>query len=113
MLKGFAITKVCYYDNEKKDNIKCVKAARFTSRDGKVIDEIGKMVSWSKEQIIGMVTDTSDNIKIFTAISQDGTFYLGPEVEAYPAEHPKYIGIKGDKPERDNLGKLPVYQSHV
>lgn len=113
MLKGFAITKVCYYDNEKKDSIKCVKAARFTSRDGKVIDEIGKMVSWSKEQIIGMITDTSVDTKVFTAVGQDDTFYLGPEVEACPAESPKYIRVKGDNSERDNLDKLPVYQSRV
>lgn len=113
MITGFAITKVCYYDNEKRDSIKCVKAGRFTSRDGKVIDEIGKLVSWSKEQIIGMVIDPSEGTRVYTASGKDDVLYLGPEVEVYPAEYPKYIRTKGDNSERDNLDKLPVYQSHV
>lgn len=113
MLTGFAITKVCYYDNEKRDSIKCVKAARFTSLDGKVIDELGKMVSWSKQQIIDMVTDKSVNTKVVTAINQDDIYYISHEVEAYPAENPKYIRTRGDSSERDNLDRIPVYQSRV
>lgn len=109
MLTGFAIAKVCYRDNAKKDEIKSVKAARFRSSDGKKAEIYGSIASWSKGQIIDMITDESVQTKIFTLRNRDGEYELGAEVEVYEG---KYIRMKGDNSEKDNLGDLPVYVSH-
>lgn len=112
MLNGIAILKVCYYDNTKRDSIKCVKAARFTSSDGKNIETIGNIVSWSKGQIIQMVSGLPDKTKVYTAAVSENVYSLGLEVEAYPESEPKYLRVKGSGSERDDLDEIPTYEAH-
>lgn len=113
MLNGYAIVKVCYNDNATKDNVKCVKAARFSSRDGKSIDIMGNIVSWSKDQIIEMIADVSSGIKVFTANMEDDKYFLGREVEVLNNEGQKHIRVKLSSSVKDDLDNIPTYQAHI
>lgn len=113
MLNGFAIVKVCYNDCTIKDSIKCVKATRFSSKDGKSIDIMGNIVSWSKDQIIDMITDKSMETRVFTATIDDDKYLLGHEVEALSCNGQKFIRTKISSSMRDDLDDLPEYQAHV
>jgi hypothetical protein len=112
MLNGLAIVKVCYNDNTKRDTIKSVKAARFTSKDGKTTEIMGNIVSWSKGQIIGMLTDPSDKTRVFTATIENDICTLNQEVVVYPENEPKYIRTERSTSERDDLDEVPVYVAH-
>lgn len=112
MLNGFAIIKVCYKDNNTRDSIKSVKAGRFNSRDGKIIDGIGNIVSWSKGQIIDMITDVSEGIRVFTATALDDKYILEQEVEVCIYDGQKYIRTKGSSSMCDDLDEVPVYEAH-
>lgn len=112
MLNGIAIIKVCYFNNAIKDSIKSLKAARFTSRDGITIESMGNIVSWSKGQIIQMITDISEKEKVFTATVEDEKYSLGSEIEAYPNNEPKYLRLNKSSKEQDDLGDVPTYQAH-
>jgi hypothetical protein len=112
MLNGFAIIKVCYNDNGARDSIKSVKAARFSSSDGKTIDLMGSIVSWSKSQIIAMIGDASESIKVFTAFDEDGRYTLDHEVEVYTFDGQNYLRIKNSPSLHDDLDEVPVYEAH-
>lgn len=112
MLNGFAIIKVCYKDNNVRDSIKSVKAGRFNSKDGKTIDSMGNIVSWSKGQIIGMINDVSEGIRVFTATALDDKYILGQEAEVHIFNEQKYLRTKGSSFMRDDLDEVPVYEAH-
>jgi hypothetical protein len=104
--------KVCYKDNTARENIKSVKAARFSSSDGKALDIIGNIVSWSKGQIIDMITDKSEKVRVFTATVEDDKYLLGPEVEVFNLDEKTYLRAVGSSATRDDLDEVPVYEAH-
>lgn len=112
MLNGYAVLKVCYNNNNTRDSIKSVKAARFHSQDGRIIDIVGSIVSWSKSQIIGMITDKSEEIRVFTATIEEDKYLLGSELDVYIHDGQKYLRAKGSSATGDDLNDVPLYEAH-